>query len=280
MQLTLKPTVADQLLSRLGQYRRHTRLFAASGLLAAGTALHLRIPSTLLPVWLWCPPGTFWQRPLFETDSTLWQKLTFRHGFWIAQTPVTCQEYQSVLNPSSTVVFDRVPTAPYHTQHIQEAIDWCEHLTKALRKHRLLTATERVDLPHVAQWEYACRAGSTETWPFGPDKNRLSDYAWYRDTLPPGVEAHNLVVKTKLPNAWGLYDCLGLVSEWRYETRVQGTTPFAYQPQPHDKDKLYSVTSGHFAASDLETMPENAWLSSGANPERLPIGFRPVIVSA
>ena len=65
-------------------------------------------------------------------------------------------------------------------------------------------------LPSEAEWEYACRAGSTTTYYFGNDETQLNKYAWYEENSNSKFQKSGL----KLPNAWGLYDMLGNVCEW------------------------------------------------------------------
>ena len=65
-------------------------------------------------------------------------------------------------------------------------------------------------LPTEAEWEYACRAGSSEMYPWGSNGKELDKYAWHAGNSESRYHRTGM----KLPNAWGLFDMLGNVSEW------------------------------------------------------------------
>jgi formylglycine-generating enzyme required for sulfatase activity len=92
---------------------------------------------------------------------------------------------------------------PVETVRWIEATEFCKKLSRKDGK------TYR--LPTEAEWEYACRAGSTGAYSFGSSQSSLGDYAWY-GYGKSGKRTHP--VGTKRPNAFGLYDMHGNVWEF------------------------------------------------------------------
>ncbi len=91
----------------------------------------------------------------------------------------------------------------------EDAVEFCKKLSlKEGRTYRL---------PTEAEWEYACRAGTTTAYSFGSASSKLGEYAWYGGNIGNGNcqnEKYVHEVGRKSPNAWGLYDMHGNVWEW------------------------------------------------------------------
>ena len=120
--------------------------------------------------------------------------------FFIGKYPVTQAQYQAVIgeNPS---IFEGSQN-PVEDVYWHDAVKFCEELSKRIG--------QKVKLPSEAQWEYACRAGSTGKYCFGDDDSKLGNYAWYDKNS--GSKTHP--VGEKLANSWGLHDMHGNVWEW------------------------------------------------------------------
>lgn len=120
-------------------------------------------------------------------------------AFAIGTYEITQAEWVAIMgnNPSS-VQGERLPV---------ENVSWEDAQEFARRLSERTDKTYR--LPTEAEWEYAARAGSTQTFPFGDDPALLPRYAWFR----ANADTHSHPVGSREPNAFGLYDMLGNVWE-------------------------------------------------------------------
>ena len=167
----------------------------------------LTIPSldmTLMPLG----PGTFTMgspanEPGRGADESPQTRVTISKLFWLGTTEVTQRQWSAVMsgNPSK---FNGA-SLPVEQVTWTEAMEFCRKLNEHARAAKSLPAGYAFTLPTEAQWEFACRAGSTRD-----TMDALDAVAWYGQQA--GLGTHP--VGTKQANGWGLYDMLGNVSEW------------------------------------------------------------------
>ncbi|MCX7045001.1 MAG: SUMF1/EgtB/PvdO family nonheme iron enzyme [Candidatus Sumerlaeota bacterium] len=121
-------------------------------------------------------------------------------NYWLGETEVTQAQYEAIMgtNPSNF----KGANNPVDQVSWENAMEFCRKLSQKTGK--------KYSLPTEAQWEYACRAGSSAKYGFGDSESELGDYAWYSSNS--GSQTHP--VRQKKPNAWGLYDMHGNVWEW------------------------------------------------------------------
>jgi formylglycine-generating enzyme required for sulfatase activity len=155
----------------------------------------------------WIKPGQFMMgSPDTEqgrkSNESPQHQVTLTQGFWMADSQVT-QELWRAISGGKNPSFYRNALSPVN------GVNWddCQIWIRELRKHH---ESLKIALPTEAQWEYACRAGSTTAYCFGDDPEELPKYGWFAGN--PGLLTSS--VKHLLPNDWGLYDMHGNVWEW------------------------------------------------------------------
>ncbi len=147
-----------------------------------------------------------------DDDEGPVHKVTIEEPYYLGKYEVTREQWFEVMgsNPSN-FKGDDLPV---------EQVSW-DDVQEFIKKLNEIEGTNKYRLPSEAEWEYACRAGTTTRYYFGDDESRLKDYAWYIDNS--NQKTHS--VGQKKPNPWGLYDMYGNVWEWcqdRYHSDYNG----------------------------------------------------------
>ncbi len=135
--------------------------------------------------------------------------VTISSDFWIGRYEVTQAEFLALMgkNPSK---FTGDSNRPVEKVSYVDAVAFCEALNRQERSRGNLPPGFEYRLPTEAEWEYACRAGSTNRFSFGNDLTLGDRFAWTAENC----EGTTHPVGKKEPNAWGLYDMHGNVWEW------------------------------------------------------------------
>ena len=219
--------------------------------------------------WMGASPGD----PQVEPDEKVRREVIISRAFWMAKHPVTMAQYAQVIGDPPPVEHaahrgDRMPAACVSWG---DAMLFCEQLTCMEQAAGDLPPGYAYRLPTEAQWEYACRAGT--------------DTAHYGDLVKIGSVKKNCggmrEVGQFMPNAWGVYDMLGLVFEWCLDAygpykRFELTDPFRRDPEPGQP--LHRVLRGGCYQGPDEFARASARLSQDPAKTSHRIGFRVVLV--
>jgi formylglycine-generating enzyme required for sulfatase activity len=178
-----------------------------------GTFAELELAPGVVTRLRWIPPGEFVMgSPQTETgrfeDEGPEHRVKLTHGFWLADSPCTQAEWKAVMG-----------TDPSHFKGADfpaEQVSW-DDCQEFCQKLRVRFPGLEARLPTEAEWEYACRAGTTSafndgspcTKPEGEDPALLK-LGWFDQNSGGGTHA----VRGMAPNEWGLFDMHGNVWEW------------------------------------------------------------------
>jgi formylglycine-generating enzyme required for sulfatase activity len=212
-----------------------------------------RVINNLGTEFVYIPPGTFLR---FQHEVTLTK------GYYMQATEVTQDQWRQVMgyNPASLDnCGDNCPV---------EQVSWYD-TQQFIHGLNQIEGTDNYRLPTEAEWEYACRAGTSTRFYFGDSDTALKDYAWYSGNSNGSTHA----VAQKIPNAWGLYDMHGNVWEWCQDLFREYPLSPVTDPQGPRSGAYHVIRGGSWCTSYwLCLSSDRIWYSPGGRRGNL--GFR------
>lgn len=192
----------------------------------------LEITNSLDMVFRLVPPGVYLRgSPMDEPWRTLDERqheVRIPTPFYMAATEVTQAQFTQVMGTNTSFIKTR-PTTPVDSMTFIQALEFCNRLSEmeGLTPVYIQAAVgweqdlsnDGYRLPLEAEWEYACRAGTTTAFytggltPLSKGARNAERAAWYAENAKGSPHE----VATREPNGWGLYDMLGNVQEWCWD---------------------------------------------------------------
>jgi len=207
-----------RLLFRRREQQSHRARWHARIVELIGKGVHPCVPQeiVLFPdavpmTFSFIPPGQFLMGSNDESlvDGPV-HKVTLTRGFFMGIYPVTQRQWMAVMGTDPSQF--KGPNRPVESVTWNDAQEFCRRLTASLNGHKT------VRLPTDAEWEYACRAGTSTPYHFGETINTsvvnyCGTYSW--NGSPKGLFRQETIDVDSMPcNPWGLFDVHGNVSEW------------------------------------------------------------------
>lgn len=234
-------------------------------------------------VMRWIPPGTFLMgSPEGEAkrlDRERQHRVTLTQGYWLADTACTQALWQAVMgdNPSRFTEDQENPV---------ERVSWNDITDRFLPALNERIPGLQLELPTEAQWEYACRAGTTGPFAFGdqitPEQVNYNGNYPYAEGQKGQYRKKTVPVKALAMNAWGLYQMHGNVWEWcadEYADYPEGDAidpkgPPALQDNKEGRQRVLRGGGWNFSGGYCRSALRNAYRPDGRDVIFGLCGFR------
>ncbi len=211
--------------------------------------------------FLYIPAGSFMMgSETGSSNESPVHEVTITKGYWLGKYEVTQTQWENVIgsNPSD----NEGANNPVEKVKLTDIDNFLDALGSVYR------------LPTEAEWEHACRAGSTSIYYFGDENSILGDYAWFSSNS----DGKTHPVGQKLPNDWGLYDMNGnvaeLCSDW-YDQNYYDESPVEDPQGPDSSSTNHKVlrggSNGNSESACTSTYRDHRSISFGTYSD---MGFR------
>lgn len=192
--------------------------------LSTGDTKTITLPGGATMEMIYCAPGSFMMGSAKDEAGRLGDenlhRVTLSTGFWLAKYPVTQEQWEIVMGKQPSHFYKerfswkiKPATCSRSAKHPVERISWndCFKFIEKIREHGVYGAR----FPIEAEWEYACRAGTSTTYSFG--SSIVASDANYNDFYPMMGKKGTSSVGAYDSNPWGFCDMHGNVFEWCWD---------------------------------------------------------------